>query len=97
MEALILSVRTQHSLCEKNSKIFPFSPSGWRLNLYYSGDLTTDERDDYVKSVKCLMSSPSKLSATQYPGAKTRYDDFVVVHMNMTPSVHSTASFIPTL
>lgn len=36
------------------------------------------------------MSSPSKLSATQYPGAKSRYDDFVVVHMNMTPSVHST-------
>lgn len=57
-----------------------------------SGDLTTDERDDYVKSVKCLLSAPSKLSATQYPGAKNRYDDFVVVHINMTMKVHDTVS-----
>ncbi|KAH8601982.1 hypothetical protein B0O99DRAFT_681091 [Bisporella sp. PMI_857] len=58
------------------------------------GDLTTAERDDYVAAVKCLIASPSKLSATQYPGAKTRFDDFVVVHMNMTPNVHGTANFL---
>ncbi|KUJ14569.1 Di-copper centre-containing protein [Mollisia scopiformis] len=57
-------------------------------------NLTTYERDDYVKAVKCLMSTPSKLDAKSYPGAKTRYDDFVVVHMNMTPSVHGTADFL---
>jgi hypothetical protein len=55
-----------------------------------SGDLTLAERDDYVKSVLCLLAAPSKLSASVYPGAKSRYDDFVVVHMNMTPSVHGT-------
>jgi hypothetical protein len=60
----------------------------------YSGNLTTAERDDYVKAVKCLMSTPSKLDAASYPGAKTRYDDFVVVHMNMTPSVHGTVSVV---
>ncbi|CAG8982280.1 hypothetical protein HYALB_00004514 [Hymenoscyphus albidus] len=58
------------------------------------GDLTTDEKDDYVKSVKCLLGAPSKLSATQYPGAKNRYDDFVVVHINMTMHVHDTANFL---
>ncbi|KAH6684269.1 hypothetical protein B0J14DRAFT_664116 [Halenospora varia] len=58
------------------------------------GDMTTAERDDYTSSVKCLMKAPSKLSATSYPGAKTRYDDFVVVHINMTMSVHSTANFL---
>ncbi|KAG9233577.1 hypothetical protein BJ875DRAFT_543653 [Amylocarpus encephaloides] len=58
------------------------------------GDLTNDEKDDYITSVKCLMKTPSKLSATQYPGAKTRYDDFVVVHINMTMGVHDTASFL---
>ncbi|KAF8860543.1 hypothetical protein BDZ45DRAFT_800706 [Acephala macrosclerotiorum] len=49
------------------------------------GDLTIVERDDYVKSVKCLMNTTSKLDLKSYPRAKSRYDDFVVVHMNMTP------------
>jgi hypothetical protein len=44
--------------------------------------------------VKCILTKPSKLPAGKYPGAKTRYDDFVVVHMNMTPSVHGTANFM---
>ncbi|PVI06676.1 Di-copper centre-containing protein [Periconia macrospinosa] len=58
------------------------------------GDLTKDERLEYIRAVKCIRSKPSKLPAGKYPGAKTRYDDFVVVHMNMTPSVHSTANFM---
>ncbi|KAL5325795.1 hypothetical protein ACEPPN_006928 [Leptodophora sp. 'Broadleaf-Isolate-01'] len=64
------------------------------LTLYLSGDLTNDEKDDYVKAVKCLLAAPSKLSSTQYPGAKSRYDDFVVVHINMTMGVHDTANFL---
>jgi tyrosinase len=58
------------------------------------GDLTQSERLDYIAAVKCIMGRPSKLSSTQYPGAKSRYEDFVIVHMNMTPSVHSTANFM---
>ncbi|KAF2017739.1 Di-copper centre-containing protein [Aaosphaeria arxii CBS 175.79] len=58
------------------------------------GDLTKDERTEYIRAVKCILQKPSKLPAGKYPGAKSRYDDFVVVHMNMTPSVHSTANFM---
>jgi tyrosinase len=58
------------------------------------GDLSKEERSEYIRAVKCLLTKPSKLSATTYPGAKSRYDDFVVVHMNMTPSVHGTANFM---
>ncbi|KAF1851600.1 Di-copper centre-containing protein [Cucurbitaria berberidis CBS 394.84] len=58
------------------------------------GDLSKDERKEYTRAVKCILEKPSKLSATKYPGAKSRYDDFVVVHMNMTPSVHATANFL---
>ena len=36
------------------------------------------------------MDAPSKLSASQFPGAKHRYDDFVVVHMQQTLSIHGT-------
>jgi tyrosinase len=44
--------------------------------------------------VNCILKAPSKLPVGMYPGAKSRYDDFTVVHMNMTPSVHSTANFM---
>lgn len=60
------------------------------LNAIDSGDMTQAERLDYIQAVHCLLKAPSKLNPSQYPGAKTRYDDFVVVHMNMTPSVHMT-------
>jgi hypothetical protein len=52
--------------------------------------LSLAERTDYINAVKCLIAAPSKLSATQYPGAKSRFDDFVVVHINMTMHVHDT-------
>ncbi|RYN16947.1 hypothetical protein AA0112_g12291 [Alternaria arborescens] len=58
------------------------------------GDLTKEERKAYTTAVNCILKAPSKLPAGQYPGAKSRYDDFVVVHMNMTPSVHATANFM---
>ena len=38
------------------------------------------------------MKAPSKLSASSFPGAKNRYDDFVVVHMQQTLSIHGTVS-----
>ncbi|KAF2843303.1 Di-copper centre-containing protein [Patellaria atrata CBS 101060] len=56
--------------------------------------LSATERKAYISAVHCLIASPSKLDATQYPGAKTRYDDFVVVHMKQTMSIHGTGSFL---
>ena len=37
---------------------------------------------------------PSKNNATAVPGAKSRYDDFVAVHINQTLTIHSTANFL---
>jgi hypothetical protein len=48
------------------------------------GDMSKDERLEYLRAVKCILKAPSKLPAAQYPGAKSRYDDFTVVHMNMS-------------
>ena len=54
-----------------------------------SGDLTKAERKAYTDAVSCILKAPSKLPASQYPGAKSRYDDFVVVHMaSSSPSPH---------
>jgi tyrosinase len=43
--------------------------------------------------MQCNLKASSKLPSGMY-GAKSRYDDFTVVHMNTTPSVHSTANFM---
>ncbi|KAJ4358213.1 uncharacterized protein N0V89_002793 [Didymosphaeria variabile] len=72
---------TRTSTCNKNT-------------VLRSGDLVKEEKLEYIRAVNCIRKQPSKLPAGKFPGAKSRYDDFVVVHMNMTPSVHSTANFM---
>ncbi|KAK4237182.1 putative tyrosinase [Achaetomium macrosporum] len=58
------------------------------------GSLSTAERKDYIRAVQCLMRKPSKYDPKAAPGAKTRYDDFVAVHINQTLSIHGTANFL---
>lgn len=58
------------------------------------GDLTIAQRAEYVKAVQCIMSKPSKFSESQVPGAKSRYDDFVAIHLQQTLNIHGTASFL---
>jgi tyrosinase len=40
------------------------------------------------------MKKPSRFDQTLYSGAKTRYDDFVAVHINQTLSIHGTGNFL---
>lgn len=58
------------------------------------GDLSVAERVAYTDAVNCLMTLPSKYNSTEIPGAKTRYDDFVIPHMNQTLIIHETANFL---
>ncbi|KAF2686250.1 Di-copper centre-containing protein [Lentithecium fluviatile CBS 122367] len=58
------------------------------------GDITAAERKAYIAAVLCLTKAPSKLSATTYPGAKSRYDDFVAIHMKNTLTIHGTGNFL---
>ncbi|KAK7984787.1 hypothetical protein PG996_005974 [Apiospora saccharicola] len=58
------------------------------------GDLSDGEKRAYITAVRCLTSSPSKLDQTKYPGAKTRFDDFVAVHINQTMTIHGTGNFL---
>ncbi|KAF2477543.1 Di-copper centre-containing protein [Lindgomyces ingoldianus] len=58
------------------------------------GDITAAEKKAYIAAVLCIIQKPSKLSATAYPGAKSRYDDFVAIHMKNTLSIHGTGNFL---
>jgi len=52
------------------------------------------ERKAYTDAVLCLQSKPSLADPAFAPGAKTRYDDFVALHINLTTVIHATANFL---
>ena len=58
----------------------------------YSRDLSLPERKAYSDALVCLQNLPSALDSSIYPGSKTRYDDFVVAHINMTGFIHASVS-----
>lgn len=56
--------------------------------------MSKPQRKDYIRAVHCLHTLPSKSDPAWAPAARTRYDDFVAVHMNMTMSVHGSGLFL---
>ncbi|KAH6634730.1 tyrosinase-like protein [Chaetomium sp. MPI-SDFR-AT-0129] len=59
------------------------------------GSLSTSERQAYVNAVKCLQKLPPRTPASVAPGAKSRFDDFVVTHIQQTLSIHYSGVFQP--
>lgn len=56
--------------------------------------LSGAEKKDYTSAVNCLLNKPSKLEPGFAPGARSRFDDFVAVHINQTMSIHGTGNFL---
>ncbi|KAK3319501.1 tyrosinase-like protein [Cercophora scortea] len=59
------------------------------------GSLSKTERLAYVNAVKCLQSLPPRTPASVAPGAKSRFDDFTVTHIQQTLSIHYSGIFQP--
>ncbi|KAI1862675.1 uncharacterized protein JN550_010012 [Neoarthrinium moseri] len=55
--------------------------------------LPKPERLDYINAVKCLMKKPSKNGGV-YAGAKSRYDDFLALHIVETDLIHFNGPFL---
>jgi tyrosinase len=51
--------------------------------------LVPEEKRDYLNAVRCLQTLPS-IAGDSIPGARSRFDDFVGVHMNQTLTIHNT-------
>lgn len=58
-------------------------------------NLSSDERIAYTDALNCLIEKPAKTPSDLAAGAKTRYDDFIVTHINQTLTIHDTVS-LPT-
>ncbi|KAK4154059.1 hypothetical protein C8A00DRAFT_43113 [Chaetomidium leptoderma] len=59
------------------------------------GRFSTEEKEAFIDAVHCLNSMPGETPRDRAPGARTRYDDFIVAHIEQTPFVHSSGLFLP--
>lgn len=66
------------------------------LTSYHRRTLSKAQRLEYIGAVKCLMAKPAQTGGF-FAGAKTRYDDFLALHINSTDYVHFNVSFISSL
>ncbi|KAK5656979.1 hypothetical protein OQA88_3502 [Cercophora sp. LCS_1] len=58
-------------------------------------DLSIAERGEYVAAVTCLMKLPSQAPKDKYPGAISRFDDFVAYHMTHAVELHDNLHLFP--
>ncbi|KAK2775464.1 hypothetical protein FQN52_003526 [Onygenales sp. PD_12] len=56
--------------------------------------LSADERKDYINAVLCLQSKDPIWPQSEVPGVRSRFDDYVALHILQTPTVHGTANFL---
>ncbi|KAK4207267.1 hypothetical protein QBC37DRAFT_299086 [Rhypophila decipiens] len=59
------------------------------------GDMTDEQRLDFIKATLCLMNKPSRAPKDQFPGVQNRYDDFVAYHMTHMGVLHDTVGLFP--
>jgi tyrosinase len=56
--------------------------------------MSNQDRKSFTDAIMCLKQVPTTADATAYPGVKSRYDEYVATHINMTMSIHVTADFL---
>lgn len=57
------------------------------------GSLSHKEQLDYVRAVQCLQDLPPRTPANVSSGARSRFDDFTVVHIQQTLEIHFSGIF----
>ncbi|PGH14616.1 hypothetical protein AJ79_02951 [Helicocarpus griseus UAMH5409] len=56
--------------------------------------LADNEKREYIDAVLCLQKLEPIWPQTEVPGVRSRFDDFVALHIVQTPTVHGTANFL---
>ncbi|KAI5357450.1 Putative tyrosinase copper-binding domain, di-copper centre-containing domain superfamily [Septoria linicola] len=52
------------------------------------GDMTSEAKKDYLAALQCLKTRPSRTNRDDFPGVRSRFDDFTVAHLLNTGTVH---------
>lgn len=62
--------------------------ASYYTNTVNRSDMSEELRQEYVASIKCLMKLPPKSDPERFPGALSRFDDFVAYHMTHAMQLH---------
>lgn len=81
------------SLAENNSKRGGCNLSNVAVRREWNS-LSKKERKSYTDAVLCLQKKKTKTPASLIPGARSRFDDWVGVHINQTMTIHYTGTFL---
>jgi tyrosinase len=61
-------------------------------------NMSNSDRRSFTTAAECLMNTPPTRmptdQANKYPGIKSRHDEYVATHINMTYHIHATADFL---
>ncbi|RPA88302.1 Di-copper centre-containing protein [Ascobolus immersus RN42] len=57
--------------------------------------LSNKEKDNFLKAVNCLHKQKKAKTTKFYPGATTRFEDFIAEHKQQTPYIHLVGHFLP--
>lgn len=75
--------------CHDTTRDTPLTPTFTR------SDLSNEEREEYVAAVQCLMKLPTQAPKDRFPGAVSRFDDFVAYHMTHAAELHDPLHLFP--
>ena len=82
--------KTQSKGKNGNSAFSPTFLELWFDLVQSRSDLSPKERIAYTNAVLCFQAKPPITDPAFAPGARSRFDDFIVTHMNQTFSIHAT-------
>lgn len=77
------------------SRLLSSNAAQQTTETFARGNLTPAERFDYTAAMHCLARLPSKTPSDFAPGARSRFDDFLVGHIVNTLTVHFSGFFLP--
>lgn len=56
--------------------------------------MSNEDRKSFTDAIMCLKQVPTTVDGAAYPGVKSRYDEYVATHIDMTMNIHVTADFL---
>ena len=72
-----------------------FPPNHPSLTTTTRSTLPPATRKSFTSAIHCLNNISASTSPWIAPGARTRYDDLIVAHIQQTPYVHASGLFLP--
>lgn len=98
LEALAQLQQHTYETLEQGDTVSKRAPKGCSLaNTAIRRDwdyMSKPDRRAYIKAVQCLRTLPAKSDKSWAAAAKTRFDDFVAIHVNQTMYIHGNGLFL---